>query len=275
MAPLAPCDYAHVESSPSENKVASKEEIYSERLFAFSRWRQVRPVYRQIQFLRKLSGTVRVSPQPSRVLINETDAKEAYCFNVLTPLVEIANKFIAPHLRQHFEVQLFAEYPIEINKRATDRGVPAQRERHDLVSNGDWTHIDRSRTRPLDAVEEHTIVTMLPQLLMYVHLLRCRRIVLTDYSDTVTCDIDENAFEQLDKAIPLSFRAVSNRPDPDPAAPRDLSSFGPRLALAFELYEGLKGLGLLPSHAYSEYEPRKLDVRTLSASFSPPTVHVC
>lgn len=42
---------------------------------------------------------------------NGTGHREAYCVNVLSPLVDIVNDFFAKEYRLKFEIQLFSEYP--------------------------------------------------------------------------------------------------------------------------------------------------------------------
>lgn len=47
--------------------------------------------------------------------------REAYRVNVLTPIVEIANRFMDSVYGTHFELQIFAEYPVKLAKSAQQR----------------------------------------------------------------------------------------------------------------------------------------------------------
>jgi hypothetical protein len=133
------------------------------------------------------------------------------------------------------------------------------------VQRADWK-LTKSGTFDMQELDEN-VQKSLPQLLMsvrfpvvyltlietkilfgsyrYAHENECSRICFTDYFDSILCQIELQSLATTDKEVRLSFCAIEDTPGRGRARPMDVFKFGPRLALAFEVFEALSELGLV------------------------------
>ncbi|GAA5910450.1 uncharacterized protein JCM6883_003013 [Sporobolomyces salmoneus] len=268
MDPLARCEYTKRKTKYTENDVSRSQDLFTHRTLRVREWETTRQPFKQIAFLREL-GTSQRYPQVKRLLENEADAREAYSVNVLSPVLEIANTFIREEHQAHFEVQIFSEYPrtvsyskqpirldhlfLLVDKRLRGTGkrdlevrIPLlgiEAKRHDLVNRDDWRS-EKTGTVQMDQLNS-TVEKSLSQLFMYAHEDRCSRIWFTDYFDTIACQIGLESLANMDHDVSITYAVVEDEPGRGRQRTRNVYKFGPRLALAFELFLALRDLGLV------------------------------
>ncbi|GAA5862995.1 hypothetical protein JCM5353_002726, partial [Sporobolomyces roseus] len=209
---------------------------------------------------------------------------EAY-IAMLSPIIPIVNDLIAIPYQKHFEVQIFSELRnpggsqdridhalVLVNRSKTHNDLRdlavflplliIEAKRHDLINPNDWKDIKQAKTRRLNPKKEHNLSTILPQGLMYAREREVARIYFTDYADTVATNIGFAELKDPDTSIPLSYTVVRNSPH----GTSDLFSFGPRLAITFDLYMALHEIGLLD--ASRSLTRHSLAINVLSAFVS-------
>jgi len=96
------------------------------------------------------------------------------------------------------------------------------------------------------AEHEENMNTILPQVLMYCDSWECSRVILTDYSDTIAVDVDLSLMENTQAPLRLSYLDVSTL-----TGHEDVFSYGPRATIAFQVFQGLRELGLLDNKVSS------------------------
>lgn len=69
---------------------------------------------------------------------------------------------------------------------------------------------------------------------------RCSRAILTDESDTIIFDIDLATIATPEDAVSMSYLNVSSR-----TGAEDVFSYGPRLAITYQIFQALLELGVL------------------------------
>ncbi|GAA5832594.1 hypothetical protein JCM3766R1_004258 [Sporobolomyces carnicolor] len=248
--------------------------LFSRRQIAVRRWGEPTQPFKQVAFLRQVKESLSEPyPQTSRIFANEADVKEAYCVNVLSPMLRIVEGFFSDFSKKHFEVVLFSEYvikpksgtsPIRLDhvlvlvtkhsgysrQRKVEIQIPLiviEAKRHDLVQAADWG-LEGTAKQQMQHMNEN-VQKSLPQLLMYVF---ASIPPLRDLADTTVFSLPR--IEDFSRAIQAAFCIIEPDPSEGPLA-RTVFNHGPRLALAFELYEALKELGL------TKDSTRKLDDR--------------
>ncbi|BGP25352.1 hypothetical protein Rt10032_c04g1938 [Rhodotorula toruloides] len=209
-------------------------------------------------------------PQAYRYLANEAEASETYYANVLQPVMSVATQFIRhwEPMRNgtRLELVLSSQYSVSegtgkpsaldfIFSLVTWPPTAQPHYRFDLcvvelkrpgyVREQDW---DENHFGPhkKDSGVSSWAQYLLPQALLYARRTGCERFFFSDYHNTVGVHVDYPSLGDEKKHAPgsqakvhVGARVVKHFDNPE--HPYDA---GPGVAILYEIYEGLRALGI-------------------------------
>ncbi|BGO92158.1 hypothetical protein NBRC10512_000889 [Rhodotorula toruloides] len=209
-------------------------------------------------------------PQAYRYLTNEAEASETYFVNVLQPVMSVATQFVShwqpTRKGTRLELVLSSQYGVVegtgkpsaldfIFSLATWPPTAKPHYRFDLcivelkrpgyVREEDWNADHFGNARNGKSVDSWA-KPLLPQALLYARRTGCERFFFSDYSTTVGVHVDHPSLGDEKEHAPgstapvhVGARIVEHLDNPQ--HPYDA---GPSVAILYEIYEGLRALGI-------------------------------
>ncbi|BGP48854.1 hypothetical protein JCM10450v2_004731 [Rhodotorula kratochvilovae] len=274
LEPRLYCTATQRHTTATPNSAAEKTPELQEMLrpvLVWQEWDEVRPIKLQKAFLAAVKPVQQLCmPQTERILANEADASNAFLANIVDPIFPIISDFVAPDYQPFFELAVMSEVtpdtkgdgnirldhlirlvdkPVHKLRRGEKRRlvvknalVIIEMKRHALVRPTDWPADLRLKPRRLNKGDARAN-ELLPQLLMYSKYWCCPCVYLSAYTETMAYNVEyERLRENSDGHLPLSFAVCS---DTSKKHKKSVYDYGERMSLAFDVFAGLKELGVL------------------------------